>query len=156
VSEGPRVGYVCFTTHVAAPLEEVFALHVDAGRLPEWFPGVRAVEDLSGPLDRRGTTYRLRFKRLLASRGEVVGASPPRMHARTWDARPLAGTGEATLFFQPARDGGTRIDFESTYELPFGPLGRLLDRVPAMRRRAEASMRRELASFKALAERGTR
>jgi uncharacterized protein YndB with AHSA1/START domain len=147
------VGYVCFTTHVEAPLAEVFALHVDPARIPDWFPGVRAVEDLSGPLDRRGTTYRLRFNRLFASRGEVVASSPPGMHARTWDARPLGSTGKATLFFQATRDGGTRIDFESSYELPFGPLGRLLDRLPPVRGRADASMRRELASFKALAER---
>jgi ADP-ribose pyrophosphatase len=43
--------------------------------------------------------------------------------------------------------GRTRIDFHAVYRLPFGLLGRLADRLPPVRRRAESSMRQEIDSF---------
>jgi hypothetical protein len=51
------VGEVRFTSEVSAPVADVYAAHTDAARIPDWFPGVRAIEDVSGPLDRVGTTY---------------------------------------------------------------------------------------------------
>jgi uncharacterized protein YndB with AHSA1/START domain len=150
------MGDVRFTTEIAAPLERVFGLHVDAARIPEWFPGVRAIEDVSGPLDRAGTTYRLRFRRLVSGRCEVVAVDPPRMHTRTWDARPLGSAGRATMRFFEGRNGRTRIDFHAIYSLPFGPLGRFADRLRRVRSRAERDMRREIDSFKELAERESR
>jgi uncharacterized protein YndB with AHSA1/START domain len=151
-SIGSEVGDVRFTTEIAAPLDDVFRLHVAAARIPEWFPGVRAIEDVSGPLDRVGTTYRLRFNRLVAGRCEVVAADPPRMHSRTWDSRPLGSAGMATMRFFEGRNGRTRIDFHAVYTLPFGPLGRFAGRLQGVRRRAERDMRREIDSFKALVE----
>jgi uncharacterized protein YndB with AHSA1/START domain len=150
------MGDVRFTTEIAAPLDRVFRLHVDAARIPEWFPGVRAVEEVTGPLDKVGTTYRLRFNPLVAGRCEVVAADPPRMHSRTWDSRPLGSAGKATMRFFESRSGRTRIDFHAVYTLPFGPLGRFVSRLGRVRRRAEREMRREIDSFKALAEREAR
>jgi uncharacterized protein YndB with AHSA1/START domain len=141
------VGEVRFTTEVSAPLAEVFDAHIDGARIPDWFPGVQTVEDVSGPLDRVGTTYRLRFNHYLTGRCEVVSVDPPHMHARTWDSRPLGSSGRATMRFFEAAPGRTRIDFHATYDLPAGPLGRLVDRLPSVRRRAEQSMRREIDSF---------
>ena len=145
-----------FTAEIVAPLDQVFRLHVDAARIPEWFPGVRAIEDVSGPLDRVGTTYRLRFSRLVAGRCEVVAVDLLRMHARTWDSRPLGSAGRATMRFFEGRNGRTRIDFHATYSLPFGPLGRFADRLRRVRSRAERDMRREIDAFKELAEREAR
>ena len=54
-------------------------------------------------------------------------------------------------FFE-SRSGRTRIDFHAVYTLPFGPLGRFVSRLGRVRRRAERDMRREIDSFKALAE----
>lgn len=54
------------------------------------------------------------------------------------------------------RNGRTRIDFHATYTLPFGPLGRFADRLARARSRAERDMRREIDSFKQLAEREAR
>lgn len=150
------MGDVRFTAEIVAPLERVFGLHVDPARVPEWFPGVRAIEDVSGPLDRIGTTYRLRFNRLLSGRCEVVAVDPPRMHSRTWSSRPLGSAGRATMRFFEGRNGRTRIDFHATYTLPFGPLGRFADRLARVRSRAERDMRREIDSFKQLAEREAR
>jgi hypothetical protein len=49
-------------------------------------------------------------------------------------------------FFEVA-PGRTRIDFHAVYHLPFGLLGRLVGRLPPVRRRAESSMREEIDSF---------
>jgi uncharacterized protein YndB with AHSA1/START domain len=146
------VGDVRFTTEIASSLGEVFAAHVEAPRIPDWFPGVRSIEDVSGPLDRVGTRYRLRFSRLIASRCEVVAVDPPRMHARTWNARPLGSSGKATMRFFEERPGRTRVDFHATYDLPFGSLGRVIARLPVVQRRAERDMRREIDSFKDFVE----
>jgi uncharacterized protein YndB with AHSA1/START domain len=148
------VGEVRFTAEIAASLTDVFAAHVDGPRIPEWFPGVVAIEDQSGPLDRTGATYRLRFNSLIASRCEVVAADPPRLHVRTWDARPIGTHGKATMRFFEEGAGRTRVDFHATYRLPFGPIGRLAGRLPGVRNRAERDMRREIDSFKDFAERG--
>jgi uncharacterized protein YndB with AHSA1/START domain len=147
------VGEVRFTSEVSAPVAEVYAAHTDADRIPDWFPGVRAIEGVSGPLDRIGTTYRLRFSRWIAGRCEVVAADPPHLHARTWDSTPLGSSGRATMRFFEAGPGRTRIDFHAVYRLPFGPVGRLLDGLPPVRRRAESSMRREIDSFARFVER---
>jgi uncharacterized protein YndB with AHSA1/START domain len=141
------VGEVRFTSEVSAPVPDVYAAHTDAGGIPDWFPGVRAIEEISGPLDRVGTTYRLRFSRWIAGRCEVVSADPPHLHARTWDSTPLGSSGRATMRFFEAAPGRTRIDFHAVYALPFGSLGRLVGRLPPVRRGAESSMRREIDSF---------
>jgi uncharacterized protein YndB with AHSA1/START domain len=132
---------------VSAPVGDVYAAHIDASQIPGWFPGVRAIEDISGPLDRVGTTYRLRFSRWIAGRCEVVSADPPHLHTRTWDSTPLGSSGRATMRFFEAGPGRTRIDFHAVYRLPFGPLGRVVDLLPPVRRRAGSSMRREIDSF---------
>ena len=146
------MGEVRFTTEIASSLGEVFAAHVDGPRIPDWFPGVRSIEDISGPLDRVGTSYRLRFGALIASRCDVVAVDPPRMHARTWNARPLGSSGRATMRFFEERPGRTRVDFHATYELPFGPVGRIIARLRGVQRRAERDMRREIDCFKDFVE----
>ena len=150
------MGEVRFTSEIAAPVAEVFDAHVDGERIPKWFPGVRSIEDQSGPLDRVGTTYRLRFSRLIAGRCQVVAVDPPRFHERTWSSRPLGSAGKASMRFFEAAPGRTRIDFHARYSLPFGLLGRLADRLPPVRSRAERDMRREIDSFKDFVERGPR
>jgi uncharacterized protein YndB with AHSA1/START domain len=147
------VGEVRFTSEVSAPVAEVFEVHVDGQRIPAWFPGVRAIEEVTGPLDEVGTTYRLRFSRYVAGRCEVVSVDPPHSHARTWDSRPFGSSGRATMRFFEADPDRTRIDFHATYDLPFGPLGRLVGRLPVVRRRAERSMRQEIDSFADFVER---
>ena len=146
------MGFVCFSTHVAAPVDRVFGLHVDGSRMPEWFPGVQAYEGPPEPLDREGIEYVLRFGSLFRSRARVTGVQRPRFHRRTWDAAPLGSAGTATVFFGP-EGAGTRVDFEAQYRLPLGPLGRLAERLPGVQRAAERSMRREIDSFRKLAER---
>jgi uncharacterized protein YndB with AHSA1/START domain len=140
------VPHVRVTNFIEAPAEQVWAAHVDGARIAEWFPGVRSVEAISGPLDNPGTTYLLRFNPLLRSRVEVTEVEVPWMHTRRWDARPFGTHGTATLLLR-SEEGGTHVDLDVSYGLPLGPLGRLLERFTFVRRRAARDIRRELQAF---------
>ena len=137
---------------VRAPLDRVWAAHVDGARIPEWFPGARSVKHVSGPLDQVGTTYVIRFNPFLRSRVEVTEVDRPWMHTRRWDARPLGTHGRATVLLRREEDG-TRVDLEASYELPLGPLGRMLEGLSWVRHRAARDIRRELQAFARFAER---
>ena len=140
------------TELVDAPRDRVWAAHVDGARIAEWFPGARTVKKISGPLDRPGTTYSLRFNPLVRSRVTVTEVEAPVMHTRRWDARPFGSHGRATVLMR-AEDDGTRVDLDVVYELPFGPLGRALERFSTVRYRAARSIRRELHAFSLFAAR---
>jgi carbon monoxide dehydrogenase subunit G len=140
------------TELVNAPPDRVWAAHIDGPRIAEWFPGARAVEKISGPLDRVGTTYVLRFNPLLRGRVRVTEVEAPVMHTRKWASGPFGTHGSATMLLR-AENGGTRVDLDVTYELPMGPLGRLLEGLSYVRRRAARDIRRELHAFAMFAER---
>lgn len=140
------------TELVDAPRDRVWAAHIDAARIPQWFPGVRAVNRISGPLDRPGTTYSLTFNPLVRSRVTVTEVEAPLMHTRRWDARPFGSHGRATVLLR-SEEGGTRVDLDVVYELPFGPLGRALERFSTVRYRAARNIRRELHAFSQFAAR---
>lgn len=144
--------HVRVTAFLDAPVERVWAAHVDAQRIPEWFPGVRKVRDVIGPIDRSGATYALRFNPLILSRVEVTEVEKPFMHTRRWDAGPLGSHGTATVLLRP-EEGGTHVDLDVTYGLPLGAVGRFLERRSLVRRRVARDVRRELQSFADFAER---
>jgi carbon monoxide dehydrogenase subunit G len=146
---------VRMTELAAAPPEQVWAAQIDGPRIAAWFPGARSVGEISGPLDRPGTTYVLRFNRILRSRVEVTEVQAPVMHTRMWDARPFGSYGRATVLLR-SEEGGTRVDFDVNFELPLGPLGRLFERLSFVRRRAARNIRRELHAFCQFAEQGGR
>ena len=143
--------HVRVTDFIEAPTDRVWAAHVDGARIAEWFPGVRSVEAISGPLDRPGTTYLLRFSPLVRSRVEVTEVEAPWMHTRRWNARPFGTRGTATLLLR-SEEGGTHVDLDVSHGLPLGPLGRLLESFSFVRRRAARDIRRELQAFSEFVE----
>ena len=56
VAHNPVVAHYTISTHVAAPVDAVFALWTNLERMGEWVGGVTGVTDISGPVDRPGTT----------------------------------------------------------------------------------------------------
>ena len=97
-----------FSIQVDAPPERVFALWTDLQRMGEWVGGVTSVTDVSGPVDRVGTTYVVHFGPV-KSPTEVLEADPPRRFATRFGSWILRGRSSTT--FEP--DGaGTRVTQE--------------------------------------------
>ena len=132
--------------YVAAPIERVYAAYVDPALMPTWME-LRAVNDLSGPLDRAGTRFTQVFLGPWRFRTEVVRAERPTLHEMAGRA-PLGTTYRWLTRF--ASEGvGTRVTLESDSRA-FGPLDPLAEKVFA--RSAGADARRHLATLAALVE----
>ena len=93
------------STHVAAPPDRVFALWTDLDRMREWVGGVTRVSDVSGPLDRVGTTWVVHFGPV-KSPTRILEVDPPRRFVTKFGSWVLRGRSAAT--FEPDGDG-TRI-----------------------------------------------
>lgn len=132
-------------THVKAPIDNVFALWTDVERMGEWVGGVTGVTDVSGPVDRAGTTYVVHFGPV-TSPTEVIEAERPRRFATKFGSWVLRGTSAAT--FEPDGDG-TRIVQE------FRTVGRIsaISAWIFSRGSYEGSFRGELEKFARLVER---
>jgi uncharacterized protein YndB with AHSA1/START domain len=134
-----------FSIHVAAPPERVFALWTDLQRMGEWVGGVTGVSDISGPVDRVGTTYIVHFGPV-KSPTEVLEVDPPRRFATRFGSWILRGMSSAT--FEPEGDG-TRLT--QTFET----VGRIsaISSWLFSRGSYEGSFRGELQKFGRIAER---
>ncbi|HLA65315.1 MAG TPA: SRPBCC family protein [Candidatus Saccharimonadales bacterium] len=133
-----------FSIFVAAPPERAFNLWIDLERMPEWVGGVSKVTDVTGPLDREGTSYMVWFGRT-ASRTEVLEVERPNRIRTRFGNWLLHGVNEATFQLQ---DGGTHLTLR--FE-PQGIVSAILARVFATGS-YRGSFRSELASFARLAE----
>ena len=102
------MAHYILTTRVAAPPELVFALWTNLERMGEWVGGVTGVSDVSGPVDRAGTTYVVHFGPM-KSPTEILDVDPPRRFATKFGNWLLRGRSSAT--FEPDRDG-TRLTQE--------------------------------------------
>ena len=92
--------------HVVAPPDRVFDLWTNLDRTGEWIEGVTRVSDVSGPVDRVGTTFTTWFGSM-ASRTTVVAAERPRFYRTRYGNRLLKGESSAT--FEPDGSGGTNL-----------------------------------------------
>lgn len=137
-----------FTVHVAAPPEHVFDLWTNLPRMGEWVGGVTGVSDVSGPVDRAGTTYVVHFGPM-KSPTEVLEAVRPRRFVTRFGNRLLRGRSSAT--FEPEGDG-TRLTQE------FETVGRIsaISSWVFSRGSYEGSFRGELQKFARIAERDVR
>jgi carbon monoxide dehydrogenase subunit G len=142
------VAHYTLFTHVAAPLERVFALWTALDRMGEWVGGVTGVTDVSGPVDRVGTTYVVHFGPM-KSRTEILEIDPPRRLVTRFGSWVLRGRSSAT--FEPDGDG-TRVTQE------FETVG-LISAISSWifsRGSYEGSFRGELEKFGRIAEREAR
>jgi hypothetical protein len=133
------------STRAAAPIDDVFALWTDVQRMGEWVGGVTGVSDVSGPVDRVGTTYVVHFGPV-KSPTEVIDVERPGRFATRFGSWVLRGTSSAT--FEPDGDG-TRIVQE------FQTIG-LISAISSWvfsRGSYEGSFRGELEKFARLVER---
>jgi hypothetical protein len=96
------------SARASASPERVFDRWIDLEGMVDWVGGVTRVSDVSGPVDRAGTTYTVRFGGM-ASRSEVLEATRPSRFRTRFGNWLLRGENVAT--FSPDGDG-TRIDQE--------------------------------------------
>ena len=139
------MAHYTFSIDVDAPPEQVFALWTNLQRMGDWVGGVTGVTDISGPVDRIGTTYVVHFG-AVKSPTEVIDAERPRRFATRFGSWILRGT--SSTIFEPS-GGGTRVTQE------FQTLGRLsaVSSWVFSRGSYEGSFRGELEKFGRIAER---
>ncbi|MEO8469498.1 MAG: SRPBCC family protein [Chloroflexota bacterium] len=133
------------TTRVEAPPERVFALWTNLDRMGEWVGGVTGVSDVSGSIDRAGTTYSVHFGPMM-SRTEVLEVERPRLFTTKFGNWILRGRSSAS--FEPDMDG-TRIT--QTFET-VGLISAVSSWIFS-RGSYEGSFRGELEKFARIAER---
>jgi uncharacterized protein YndB with AHSA1/START domain len=117
---------------VAAPIEAVFDMFVDATLLATWFPRARGLTDLSGKLDEAGTTYTLLFAGPARASCEVTEVERPVQHERTFvlsfgifDHVLRSVRGCVKMHFR-AEGPGTNVTLDCEYVPPAGLGGRLV------------------------------
>lgn len=135
---------------VRAPIERVYTAYVDPALMPKWM-GVKAITDVSGPLDRPGTTFVEVVFGPYRPRTEVLAAEPPMLH--DMGGRSIGGISwRWTARFAP-KDGGTQITLDEEVRFPAGLISSLLRRSQEGGR-MERETRRRLAQFARLVEAG--
>ncbi len=147
------MGHITESIDIDAPLEVCWAINADASRLTEWNPAILEVRDVTGPLDRVGTTYTGVIKamgRRFDGRNEVMRVEPMKS---VDTAGSGVGGAKARVLVQFAPQGsGTRVTVSIDYELPGGVFGGLAEKLFATRQ-LEDQLKTSNAGFKALAER---
>jgi len=108
----------------AAP-EQVFRAFTDPELVEDWMDA-STVADPTGPLDVPGSRYTLVIGGPWRFRTVVVRSEPPWLH-ETVGKGPL-GASYRMVATLSARDGGTDLDLLTEYTIPFGALGRWIDR----------------------------
>ena len=120
------MGRYVLTRHIEAAPDHVFDAFTDPILFVDWMD-VRGIRDATGPLGTPGTRYLMVVRWRWGFRSEIHRSERPMIHAYGGHA-PLGASFRHTATLT-ARDGGTDLALETEYALPFGPIGRLLDRL---------------------------
>ena len=142
------MGVYRFSITIAAPADAVFALWTDLDRMGEWVGGVTGVADVTGPVDRAGTSYTVEFGRM-RSPTTVLEADRPR-HFRTRFGNPIL-KGESDVTFEPDGDGTLLTQVFRTHGIVSTVAARLFATGSY-----KGSFRGELEAFRQIAEREAR
>ncbi len=150
------MGHISRSVDVDAPLDLCWAINADASRLTEWNPAILEVRDVSGPLDRVGTTYTgviKAIRRRFDGRNEVLRVEPMKS---VETAGTSVGGAKARVRVEFSRRGnGTRVTVTIDYDLPGGLFGGIAEKLFATRQ-LEDQLESSNAGFKALAEKEAR
>jgi len=119
------MGSYRITRHIEAVPEQVFRAFTDPLLVTDWMEAA-ALVDLTGPLDERGSSYTLVIWGPWKFRTEVVRSEPHHLHETV--ARGPLGSGARIVAMLAPRNGGTDLDLLTEYTVPFGALGRWMDR----------------------------
>lgn len=139
---------------IDAPIEEVWRLVMDPGRLGEWVTIHESVFDVpDGPL-RQGSRFgqRMKLKGVpLKVRWRIAEFDPPR--TARWQGEAAAGAKARISYGLSERGDATVFDYENEFDMPGGKVGKLAGRAfNAASGNREA--RRSLARLKELLENG--
>jgi len=119
------MGSYHLTRRIEASPDRVFRAFTDPDLVADWMDGTGVIAQ-TGPLDTPGTRFTLVIRGPWRFRTRVVRSEPPLLHETTGEG-PLGASYRmvATLI---ARDGMTELDLLTEYTVPFGPIGRWMDR----------------------------
>lgn len=145
------MGRIRVSCQIKAPLTDVYTLYTDVYRLPQWWLGVHSISCMTGRPGQPGAKYTVHLGPWRRSECRVTRVEPLRLHERIWSRIPFVPE-VLTATFNPT-PAGTTVDYEIHYDIPLGPVGRVIDRLwvsSLMAHRVKA----ELSNFKVLAEQG--
>jgi uncharacterized membrane protein len=135
-----------------SPTDRVWAVAIDANRIPQWQANVVEVRDMTGRLDQVGSRYssvnRLAGRTIEGAR-EVTRVEAGRLVEVTCTA-PGGGQAVNRVTFT-AHAGATDVSIEFQYELPAGFLGQFANRL-FVERALRRDIRHSSENFKALCE----
>jgi uncharacterized membrane protein len=151
VSKERAMGRVHVEGRVNAPVEHVFGVALEVDRIPDYNPYME-VRNVSGPLDRVGTTFDSTLK-LLGHREESIGTvtevEPNRLIHITGANRDGKAKSDWTYRFTP-EGNETMVSLDVEYDVPGGKLGEAMDRL-VFERAFERAMRHMAENFTELA-----
>lgn len=113
------------TRHIEAPPHAVFRAFTDAAIVADWMEA-DGVVDQRGSLDIEGSTYTLVISGPWRFRMRVTHAEPPRAYGL--EGRGPLGTSYRMTADLTDHGPTTELVVETEWTLPFGPVGRWIDR----------------------------
>ena len=119
------MGRYRITRHIAVPPHEAFRAFTEPDLIVDWMDA-SALKDATGPLDQAGTRYTLVIAGPWRFRSEIVRVEAPQIH-EVAGRGPLGSAYRMTATLEPTEDG-TDLALLTEYTVPFGPIGRWIDR----------------------------
>ncbi len=119
------MGRYRLTRHIRATAEQVFHAFTDPTLVVDWMDGTGII-DATGALDEPGTQYTLVVWGPWRFRTEVRRVEAPHLHEISGRG-PLGSRYRMVATLAP-KDGWTDLDLVTEYTVPFGALGRWMDR----------------------------
>jgi uncharacterized membrane protein len=147
------MGRISRGINIHAPLDVCWELNADATRLTEWNPSILEVRDVTGRLDKVGTTYTgviSAMGRRFPGRNVVTRVEPNRLVET--EGTGVAGAKARLLVTFEARGDVTRVIVTIDYDLPGGIFGGIAEKLFATKQ-LEDQLKASNQGFKALAER---